>query len=83
MNASKSTQKLDDKGKQEEKMGLGTALLTVGAAIGAALLAWGVSRAFSNDDVKMMKAPGRDDYMRRRDFQDNPHKYFMICMDRK
>ncbi|KAF5202384.1 hypothetical protein FRX31_008027 [Thalictrum thalictroides] len=77
MNGSKSTQKLDEE-KQEEKMGLGTTLMIVGAAIGAGLLAWGALVASSNEDEKkMMKAPGRNgEYIGRKDFEDNPREYF-------
>ncbi|KAK6931372.1 hypothetical protein RJ641_003165 [Dillenia turbinata] len=59
---------------QEESSGLGTAM-----AVGAiALAGLGLYRLFSGPEKekKMMKAPGREFYMRRDDFERDPKAYF-------
>ncbi|XAR65304.1 hypothetical protein NMG60_11009384, partial [Bertholletia excelsa] len=52
----------------------------MGVAAGAALMGWGfyklISSSETSDEKKMMKAPGRDYYMPRGDFEEDPASYF-------
>ncbi|KAK6931371.1 hypothetical protein RJ641_003164 [Dillenia turbinata] len=71
-NGNGSSKKPDD-----ENSGLGAAI----AAGAMALAGLGLYRLFSGpekeaEQPKMMKAPGRDNHMRRDDFEDDPRGYF-------
>ncbi|KAL5718328.1 hypothetical protein ACHQM5_011240 [Ranunculus cassubicifolius] len=80
MSESKTMVKEDkEKDQQKQETGFGsTSTMLLGAAAG--LAAWGLSRLVSSgssdNDDKMMKAPGRDSQIRRKEFEDNPSKYF-------
>ncbi|XAR65305.1 hypothetical protein NMG60_11009386, partial [Bertholletia excelsa] len=59
----------------------GTLIATaMGVAAGAALLKWGFYKVIwgseASEERKMMKAPGRDYYMPRDDFEEDPVSYF-------
>ncbi|KAL0327102.1 UNVERIFIED_CONTAM: hypothetical protein Sangu_1788200 [Sesamum angustifolium] len=69
----------------DKDIGATAAAVAVGAAAGvAALAAWGISKWFGSSEPKpkpprqgkMMKAPGQDGYIPRKDFVDNPSDYF-------
>nr|DAD31529.1 TPA_asm: hypothetical protein HUJ06_010380 [Nelumbo nucifera] len=63
--------------------------VAVGAAVGTALVGWGLSQTATGSESKqededdhhhltqkMMKQPGRDGYMPRANFEENPRNYF-------
>ncbi|KAI8539369.1 hypothetical protein RHMOL_Rhmol09G0177500 [Rhododendron molle] len=58
----------------DQAVGMGRMALAVGAAAAAALVGWLVSGSGSQE--KMMKAPGRDYRMPRKDFEKSPADYF-------
>ncbi|KAG9441162.1 hypothetical protein H6P81_017016 [Aristolochia fimbriata] len=54
-------------------------LQAVGVAVGAGLVAWGLYSVLSGSDStpkKWMKAPGRDSFILREDFERDPSGYF-------
>ncbi|KAA8532866.1 hypothetical protein F0562_033017 [Nyssa sinensis] len=63
--------------KKEEGSTLGK---VIGAVAGIAVAAWSLSSLLSGSEAesneKMMKAPGRDGYIPRSDFEKNPKDYF-------
>ncbi|KAL0446979.1 UNVERIFIED_CONTAM: hypothetical protein Slati_1825800 [Sesamum latifolium] len=77
-----------DMEEKDEDTGATATAVAVGAAAGvAALAAWGISKWFGSSEPprqeKMMKAPGRDYYMPRKDFVENPSGYFRDLRGKK
>ncbi|KAL8549259.1 hypothetical protein ACS0TY_008199 [Phlomoides rotata] len=73
---------------EEKDEGVSATALAVGAAVGVAMAAWGIVLWFGSSDpqpeqkMKMMKAPGRDGYIPRPDFEESPKTYFRNLRDK-
>lgn len=89
-------QELEEEERRKKRVGeVVSGVLGFGAAAGAvALAAWGISKASDGgssgepwrgdeDEDKMMKAPGRDYLMPRKDFEENPSEYFRRLRGKK
>ncbi|KAL1543172.1 hypothetical protein AAHA92_20181 [Salvia divinorum] len=71
-NSSSSKQK-----QTEEDDGVTSTLKAVGAAVGVAAVAWSAfSYLFGRSEEKMMKAPGKNYSIPRKDFESNPAEWF-------
>ena len=65
--------------EEKRKKEITEAAKVAGGLVAAGVIAWGVSSLFSSGSSgnrKMMKAPGRNGYIYRDDFESNPAGYF-------